>query len=156
MGIPSVIQIGITRNVHYIFWEVILLLTHSSLIIYIWQYFNMFHCTQLFLVPNNSFIMLVNILLFQHYSCQICNLLFSKLCQHNRLRPSADEIVRGAAVQVSSKESKTTVLRHPLKRLYPLEDECQERVTQDENVDSSSNRGCTTYDDPKWGRESSQ
>ena len=40
------------------------------------------------LVPNNSFIMLVNILLFQNYSCQICNLLFSKLCQHNRLRPS--------------------------------------------------------------------
>ena len=33
------------------------------------------------LAPNNSFIMLVNILLFQHYSCQICNLLFSKLCQ---------------------------------------------------------------------------
>ena len=25
------------------------------------------------LVPNNSFIMLVNNLLFQHYSCQICN-----------------------------------------------------------------------------------
>ena len=30
----------------------------------------------------------VNILLFQHYSYQICNLLFSKLCWHNRLRPS--------------------------------------------------------------------
>ena len=42
------------------------------------------------LVPNNSFIMLVNILLFQHYSCQTCNLLFSKLCQHNRLRPTSD------------------------------------------------------------------
>ena len=30
------------------------------------------------LFPNNSFIaiMLVNILLFQHYSCQICNLLY--------------------------------------------------------------------------------
>ena len=41
------------------------------------------------LVPNNSFIMLVNIVLFQHYSCQICNLLFSKLCQHNRLRPNS-------------------------------------------------------------------
>ena len=40
------------------------------------------------LVPNNSFIMLVNILLFQNYSCQICNLLFSKLCQHNTLRPT--------------------------------------------------------------------
>ena len=26
-------------------------------------------------------------LLFQHYSCQKFNLLFSKLCQHNRLRP---------------------------------------------------------------------
>ena len=25
------------------------------------------------LVPNNSFTMLINILLFQHYSCQICN-----------------------------------------------------------------------------------
>ena len=36
---------------------------------------------------QNSFIMLVNNLLFQHYSCQICNLLFLKLCQHNRLRP---------------------------------------------------------------------
>ena len=40
------------------------------------------------LVPNNSFIMLVNILLFQHYSCQICYLLFSILCRHNRLRPN--------------------------------------------------------------------
>ena len=39
------------------------------------------------LAPNNSIIMLVNILLFQYYSSQICNLLFSKLCQHNRLRP---------------------------------------------------------------------
>ena len=39
------------------------------------------------LVPNNSFRMLANILLFQNYSCQICNLLFSILCQHNRLRP---------------------------------------------------------------------
>ena len=29
------------------------------------------------LVPNNSFIMLVNILLFQDYSCQIYYLLFS-------------------------------------------------------------------------------
>ena len=38
-----------------------------------------------------SFIMLVNILLFQHYSRQICNLLFSKLCQHNRLGPSHQE-----------------------------------------------------------------
>ena len=28
-------------------------------------------------------IMLVNILLFQNYSCKICNLLFLKLCQHN-------------------------------------------------------------------------
>ena len=40
------------------------------------------------LVPNNSFIMLVNILLFQHYSCQIYYLLFSILCQHNRLKPN--------------------------------------------------------------------
>ena len=40
------------------------------------------------LVPNNSFIMLVSILLFQYYSCQICYLLFSILCQHNRLRPT--------------------------------------------------------------------
>ena len=39
------------------------------------------------LVPNDSMIMLVNILLFQHYSYQICNLLFLKLCRHNRLRP---------------------------------------------------------------------
>ena len=31
------------------------------------------------LVPNNSLIMLVNILLFQHYSHQIYSLLFSKL-----------------------------------------------------------------------------
>ena len=34
------------------------------------------------LVPGNC------ILLFQHYSHQICNLLFSKLCWHNRLRPT--------------------------------------------------------------------
>ena len=39
--------------------------------------------------------MLVNILLFQHYSCQSRNLLFSKLCQHNRLRPSKDAIDEG-------------------------------------------------------------
>ena len=31
--------------------------------------------------------MLVNILLFQHYPYQICNLLFSKLCRYNRHRP---------------------------------------------------------------------
>ena len=36
-------------------------------------------------VPNNSFIMPVIILLFQHYSCQVCNLLFLKSCQHHRL-----------------------------------------------------------------------
>ena len=40
------------------------------------------------LVPNNSFIMLVNILLFQYYSCQVYYLLFSILCQHNRLKPN--------------------------------------------------------------------
>ena len=40
------------------------------------------------LVPYNSFTMLVDILLFQHYSYQICNLLFSILCTHNRLTPS--------------------------------------------------------------------
>ena len=36
--------------------------------------------------------MLVNILLFQHYSCQICNVLFSILYQHNRLRPNDQSI----------------------------------------------------------------
>ena len=35
------------------------------------------------LVSNYSFIVLVNILLFQNYSNQIGNLLFLKLCQHN-------------------------------------------------------------------------
>ena len=39
------------------------------------------------LVHGNSFVMLIYILLFQYYSHQICNLLFSKLCWHNRLRP---------------------------------------------------------------------
>ena len=36
--------------------------------------------------------MFVNILLFQHHSCQICYLLFFKLFQHNRLRPSSVSI----------------------------------------------------------------
>ena len=51
--------------------------------------------------------MLVNILLFQHYSCLIHNLLFSKLCQHNRLRPIKDcdqieKVQRAAACWVTS------------------------------------------------------
>ena len=40
------------------------------------------------LVPNNSFIMLINTPLFQHYSHQICYLLFSILCWDNRLWPT--------------------------------------------------------------------
>ena len=69
MGILSAIKIGITLilseklyccfNIHHqlMFGYISL---HSAI-----------------LVSNNSFIMLVNILLFRHYSCQICNLLFS-------------------------------------------------------------------------------
>ena len=65
------------------FWEAILLLCiHCQLM------FGYVSLHSAILVLNDSFIMLVNILLFQHYSCQICNLLFSKLCQHNRLRPT--------------------------------------------------------------------
>ena len=65
----SVIKIDITLNS---IWEAILLLSYSSSI-NIWLYLITFS----YFVLNNSFIMLVNILLFQHYSCQICNLLFS-------------------------------------------------------------------------------
>ena len=45
--------------------------------------FDIFHYI---LVLNKSFIMLINILFFQHYSHQICSQLFSILCQRNRLR----------------------------------------------------------------------
>ena len=38
------------------------------------------------ILPYISFIMLVSILLFQYYSQQICNLVFSIVCQHNSLR----------------------------------------------------------------------
>ena len=51
------------------------------------SYISLHLVSYLYSIANNSFIMLVNILLFQHYFWQIYNLLFSKLCQHNRLRP---------------------------------------------------------------------
>ena len=56
--------------------------------------FNVWHISlhSAILVPNTSFIMLVNILLFQHYSHQIYNLLFAILCQHNRLRPNHNKV----------------------------------------------------------------
>ena len=41
-------------------------------------------------------------------------------------------------VRILSKGSKTSVPRCPLRCLYPLEVEYQERITQDENVNSSS------------------
>ena len=80
MGIPSVFKIDITRNASYFFLR--------SYITSLFGYISLHFVSYLYLVPHNSFIMLVSILLFQHYSCQICNLLFSKLCQHNRLRPN--------------------------------------------------------------------
>ena len=63
---------------------------------------------------------------------------FWKLAKVESLRKGADELVRGAAVRVSSKGSRTSVLRRPLKCLYPLEIECQVKATQGENVTSSS------------------
>ena len=53
--------------------------------------FDVFHYIQLFnIAPDNSFnyYVLVSILLFKHYSHQICNLVFSILCRHNRLGPT--------------------------------------------------------------------
>ena len=87
MGIPSVIKIDITRNTSVLILPEKLyccFLFHHQLI------FGYISLHSAILVPDNSFIVLVNILLFQHYSCQICSLLFSKLCQHNRLRPICD------------------------------------------------------------------
>ena len=63
---------------------------------------------------------------------------FWKLAKVESLLKGADELVRGAAVRVSSKGSRTSVLRRPLKCLYPLEIECQVKATQSENVTSSS------------------
>ena len=65
------------------FWKAILLLLYS-----LFSFISLHLVSHLYLVSNNS-IMLVNILLFQHYSCQICIPLFSKLCQRNRLRPTS-------------------------------------------------------------------
>ena len=66
------------------FWEAILLLLYS-----LFGYISLHLASYLCFSSQQFFIMLVNILLFQHYSCQICILLFSLLCQHNRLRPTA-------------------------------------------------------------------
>ena len=63
---------------------------------------------------------------------------FWKLAKVESLLKGADELVRGAAVRVSSKGSRTSVLRRPLKCLYPLEIECQVKATQGESVTTSS------------------
>ena len=62
--------------IHYLFniWHNIIIFSHL-----ISQWF--------FYYAQKHPIILRNILLFQHYSHQICNLLYSILCQHNRLRP---------------------------------------------------------------------
>ena len=79
MGIPSVIKIDITKKFILILFE--------QLYILLFGYISLHSAI---LVPKNSCIMLVSILLFQHYSCQIRNLLFLILCQHNRLRPTVN------------------------------------------------------------------
>ena len=54
------------------------------------------------LVVGYSFVMIINIPYFQHYSHQICNLLFSKLCWHNRHRPNRNSIHSHWQINVQS------------------------------------------------------
>ena len=77
MGISSLIKIDITKKFILILFDQLYILLFGYISLHL-----------VILVSKNSCIMLVNILLFQHYSCQIRNLLFLILCQHNRLRPT--------------------------------------------------------------------
>ena len=75
---------------------------------------------------------------------------FWKLVKVHQLIKGHDGLVRGAIVRVPTKEGKTTLLRRPLRCLYPLEcnsgvgreqtsgDEVNGRVTADETVDEDS------------------
>ena len=59
-----------------------------------------------------------------------------KLAKIESLLKGEDQQVRGATVRVSSKRSKTSVLRHPFKYLYPLEIDCEVKANQDKDVTS--------------------
>ena len=71
---------------------------------------------------------------------------FWKLAKIESLLKEADQQVRGATVQVSSKRSKTRVPRCPLKCLYPLEIDCEVKANQDKDVTShnDNNQGGET------------
>ena len=92
----SVFQYPVTNGYSYVVWlrltlpQILLILSeklYCCFHIHHQLLFGYIRSHSAILVSNYSFIVLVNILLFQNYSYQICNLLFSKLCQHNRLRP---------------------------------------------------------------------
>ena len=69
----NVIKIDKIKNNSLFFLE-------AALLLYAHHLFDVrhisFYIQPCILVPDNSFIMLVKILLFQHYSSQICNLSF--------------------------------------------------------------------------------
>ena len=72
---------------------------------------------------HNSKIIPVTSLLFQNYSHEIGDLLFLKLCRHNRRKPIAglikgrDQLLQAAKVLVEP----GTVLQRTLNFLYPIE-----------------------------------
>ena len=97
MGIPSVTKIDITKKFFSILSEQL-----RILLLLLFGYISLHSAI---LISKNSFIMFVNILFFQHYSCQICSLLLLKLYQYNRLRPN-NEIHFWKLLEFSMEENK--------------------------------------------------
>ena len=88
----STIHMVADKWVHLLMWlswqyqKIFLILLKRCIAPFILIICLMFDIFHYILVLDKSFIMLVNILLFQHNSHQICSQLFSIFCQHNRLK----------------------------------------------------------------------